>query len=104
MQEQTADTFTIPEFKVEVISVPQEVPISIGSVSVQKVSATQVAMTWGSTNGASYDVLSTASLNPASWVTNATVVATGSSTSYTNAISDANTFYRIRAVSPQLLP
>jgi hypothetical protein len=94
--ETTADQFTFPEFKVEVVqnAVP---PFNITSITAP--SANTVVLTWASVPNVNYDIQSTPSLSPTAWVTNATVLASGASTSYTNTpVSGGMRFYRV--VSP----
>jgi hypothetical protein len=93
--ETSADAFTFPEFKVEVVATGIA-PFNITSIKFQPPNS--VALTWQSINGITYQVLSTPTLNPSSWTTNATVVATGSSTSYTNTPISGARFFRV--VSP----
>ncbi len=93
--ETSADSFTFPEFKVEVdqsaITIP---PFKITSFHL--LSPTSLALTWDSVNGASYQVQSTPALSPTSWTTNATIMATSASTSYTNtSISGSSQFFRV---------
>lgn len=78
----SADTFTFPDFKVEVIEAA--IPILPFNVSGQLLSPGVVALTWDSVSGVNYNVLSRDSLSSGSWTTNATLIATGSTTSYTN--------------------
>ena len=71
--------------------------------SIQLPAPGSVSITWDSVNGQSYQVQSTDALNPVNWTTNTTVVATGSSTSYTDApVSSSVTqrFYRVGATTP----
>ncbi len=90
--ESAADTFTFPEFKVEVIQ-------NVNITSIQFLSPTSVALTWTSMSGIKYQIQSTPTLNPARWITNATVTATGTTTSYTNSpVSGNSRFYRVAAV------
>ena len=91
--ETSADRFTFPEFKVEVTQSALP-PFTI--TSIQHSTPTSVALTWQSVSGTTYQVESTPTLNPATWTTNATVIATGAFTSYTNAsISGKALFYRV---------
>jgi hypothetical protein len=95
--ETTADQFTFPEFKVEVVTNP--ITVTPFPVSIQVPSPNTVVLTWTSVPTAQYDIQSTASLSPSAWVTNATVTASGTSTSYTNTpVSGSTRFYRV--VSP----
>lgn len=93
--ETTADSFTFPEFKVDVLQGSVAVgPFSI--TGVQSLAADSIKLTWASESGASYHVLSAPSLTSSTWTTNATVLATGSSTSYTNSpTTGAELYYRV---------
>jgi hypothetical protein len=112
--ETSADSFTMPEFKVEVstqaLTNAAPTPIVITNLPAFHItqgillSPTQFKLTWESTNGVSYDVLSKTSLT-GTWTTNASVVATGLTTSYTNTqAAGVQNFYRISAPLPQTLP
>jgi len=94
----TANSFTFPEFKVEVSNA--SVPVNPFNITeVQLLSPTSLKLTWDSVNGKTYQVLSTPALNPVAWTTNATVQATAASTSYTNSpISGMHQFYRVVAL------
>ncbi|HXC98044.1 MAG TPA: hypothetical protein VN048_01800 [Verrucomicrobiae bacterium] len=95
--ETTADQFTFPTFEVEVDQ--NAVSVTPFPLSIQHSSANAVVLTWTSVPTAQYDIQSTASLNPTSWITNATVTASGTSTSYTNTpLSGSSRFFRV--VSP----
>ncbi len=93
--ETTADSFTFPEFKVDVLQGSVAVaPFSI--TGVQSLATDSIKLTWASESGASYHVLSAPSLTSSTWTTNATVLATGSSTSYTNSpTTGAELYYRV---------
>lgn len=93
----TANIFTFPEFKIEVLDV--SIPVNPFSItSAQMLNPTSFKLTWDSVAGKSYHVLSTPALSPAVWTTNATVIATDASTSYTNSpVSDTQRFYRVVA-------
>jgi hypothetical protein len=93
--ETSADGFTFPEFIVEVLSSAIQVaPFSV--TSVQALSFDSIKLTWTSVVGASYQILSSPSLASPTWTTNGTVLATGSSTSYTNTpTSGTERYYRI---------
>jgi hypothetical protein len=96
--ETSADSFTFSQFIIEVTNGPVALvsvaPFSI--TSVQTLSPTAVKLTWASENGASYHILSSPSLAAPTWTTNATVPATGSSTSYTNTpTSGTERYYRV---------
>src|SRR5262249_4558426 len=97
--ETSADSFTFPEFRVEVIqSAIPVAPFKITSVS--SLASGAIALTWDSVSGVNYQVLSRDSLSVNTWVTNATVQATGASTSYTNSPIPASVtqrYYRILA-------
>jgi hypothetical protein len=95
--ETTADSFTIPDFIVQVVQNPVT---SFNITGITHPTPTSVVLTWDSTANTSYDIQSTASLTPAAtWTTNATVMASGTSTSYTNSpISGSSRFFRV--VSP----
>ncbi|MEW6159579.1 MAG: hypothetical protein AB1813_19295, partial [Verrucomicrobiota bacterium] len=94
--ETSADSFTFPEFRVEVIDAPVSLdPFPI--TSVQRVAPDSIKLTWDSQAGVSYQVLSTPSLPAVVWNTNATIVAEGISTSYTESTSGSARFYRISA-------
>jgi large repetitive protein len=93
----TADNFTFPEFKVEVVAAA--IPVAPFSITeVQLLSPTSLKLTWDSVSGKSYQIQSTPALNPTSWSTNATVTASGTATSYTNSpLSGGQRFYRVVA-------
>jgi hypothetical protein len=94
--ETTADSFTFPTFVVQVLQNPVT-PFPITAIS--KPSANTVVLTWTSVPTTQYDIQSTPTLSPTAWVTNATVTASGTSTSYTNtSVTNAMRFYRV--VSP----
>ena len=89
--ETSADKFTFPEFKVEVIAVPI-------ITEVLALAPNSVKLTWESVSGVTYHVLSRGSITGAE-MTNATVMATGSSTSYTNTPTlGAERYYRVLAL------
>ncbi|MEK7781109.1 MAG: hypothetical protein AAB370_06380 [Verrucomicrobiota bacterium] len=94
--ETSADSFSIAEFKVEVLQGAVSVP-SFNITSIESLSQTALKLTWNSVSGASYHVLSRSTLSGVE-TTNATIVATGSSTSYTNnAVSGSERYYRVLA-------
>jgi hypothetical protein len=94
--ETAADSFNFPEFKVEVVQSSITVnPFNI--TDIQLLSPGSVKLSWASQNGVTYQVLSKDSLAAPAWVTNATVTATGPSTSYTNSTAVSSKFYRILA-------
>jgi hypothetical protein len=81
--ETSADSFTFHQFIVEVLQSAVAVP-PFSLTSVQALAPGSVKLTWASVTGATYYLLSADSLSAPTWTTNATIVATGSSTSYTN--------------------
>jgi hypothetical protein len=94
--ETSADSFTFPEFKVEVVEGPVALP-PFSITGVQILSPSSIRLTWASVSGVAYQVLSRGTIT-SSETTNATIVATGSSTSYTNApLSGMRRFYRVLA-------
>lgn len=103
MRETSCDQFFIPEFKVEVVEVPivTNVP-PFRLTEARLVSSGQLKLTWESVPGVRYDILSRDSLTTGGWVTNATVVATGTVTSYTNTVSGAESYFKISVPLPQL--
>jgi hypothetical protein len=91
--ETSADSFTFAEFKVEVVEATP--PFNI---RIQVLSPTSIKLTWNSVSGVTYKVLSRNTISSIE-TTDATIVATGSSTSYTNApVSAAERYYRVLAV------
>jgi hypothetical protein len=94
--ETSADSFTFHQFKVEVLQALALVP-QFRITEVRSLAPDAVKLTWESVSGATYHVLTRDSLTgPES--TNATIVANGSSTSYTNApVVGLQRFYRILA-------
>jgi len=93
--ETSADSFTFPEFKVEVMEGP--IAILPFNLSVQALSASSLRLTWNSVSGLTYKVLSRSTIT-SNETTNATILATGSSTSYTNLpLSGARRFFRVVA-------
>ncbi|HXU77297.1 MAG TPA: hypothetical protein VN794_12055, partial [Methylomirabilota bacterium] len=94
--ETSADSFTFHEFKVEVLAPPLTVPPFRLTV-IQSLAPDAIKLTWDSVAGATYYVLSRDTITGPD-VTNATIVATGSSTSYTNTpIAGPQRFFRILA-------
>ncbi|HYG22200.1 MAG TPA: hypothetical protein VEH04_05395 [Verrucomicrobiae bacterium] len=96
--ETSADTFTFPEFKVEVIAAA--IPLNPFGLGVNLLAPGSVRLNWASQTGVNYHVLSSASLeSPSSWTTNATVIGTGGTLSYTNSAISTTTqrFYRVLA-------
>ena len=94
--ETSADTFTIPEFKVEVISGPLQVsPFNI--TDIESVSSDSVKLTWDSVVGATYHLLYRQPVTGED-TTNATIVATGTSTSQTvSPLPSMNGFFHVLA-------
>jgi hypothetical protein len=93
--EASADSFIFPEFKVEVVEGP--LAISPFNLSVQTLSPSSIKLTWDSISGVTYRVLSRGAISSPE-TTNATIVATGSSTSYTNPlVSGPARYYRVSA-------
>lgn len=100
--ETAADSFTFTDFIVEVLQGAVSVP-SFGISAVEVLSPTELKLTWDSVAGATYHVLTRGSLSSGDWSTNATVVATGSSTSYTNTpLTGAQGYFQI--LSPPIAP
>lgn len=95
--ETTADSFTFPDFIVEVIEGPAVFPpFEIGGVEM--LSPNALKLTWDSVSGTTYQVLSRPTITSAE-VTNATIVATGSSTSYTNSpLTGVERYFRVLAI------
>jgi len=99
--ETSADSFTIPEFLVEVLQAAVSV-VPFNITSVESLGTGSVKLTWNSVSGAMYHILSSDTIRAplSGWTTNGTVVATGASSSYTNsgiAGSVTNRFYRVVA-------
>lgn len=95
--ETSADGFMFPQFTVAVIDGPVLVSVPPFNITgVEQLSPSALKLTWASINGASYHVLSSPSLTTPNWTTNETVLATGSSTSYTNTpLSGTQRYYRV---------
>jgi hypothetical protein len=95
--ETTADSITFPEFLVDVSSAV--IPVPPFSITASKMVAPgSFAITWDSVNGVNYQVQSRATLSTGNWATNATVLANGASTSYTNTPATSTTqFFRVVA-------
>lgn len=94
--ETSADSFTFAEFKVEVLQGAVNLP-PFNITAVEALSPNAVKLTWESVSGATYHVLVRDSLSGMEF-TNATVIATGNLTSYTNSpTSGAERYYRIAA-------
>lgn len=96
--ETSADSFIFPEFKVEVIAaVIPVLPFNI--TEVQNVAAGGLKLTWDSIDGRNYQIQSRESLSSGDWITNATVTAVGTSSSYTNFPTPGTSqqFYRVVA-------
>lgn len=105
--ETSADSFTFPQFTVEVTNAPVTAvsvpPFNI--TAVQQLSPSAVKLTWGSVSGATYYVLTRDSLSTGNWTTNGSVVATGTSTSYTNTpIANGVTERYYRVLAPPYTP
>jgi hypothetical protein len=92
--ETSADRFTFPEFKVEVIEA--EIPLAPFLSEIGLLTPGTVRLTWDSIPGVNYHVLSTAALG-GTWTTNTTLQATEAITSYTNAPGTDVRFYQILA-------
>jgi hypothetical protein len=95
--ETSADSFTFPEFIVEVVEGAVALfPFNI--TGLEALSPSSVKLTWDSVSGVTYHVLSRNTINSLE-TTNATIVATGNSTSYTNSpVSGAERYYRVLAI------
>ncbi len=99
--ETSADSFTFPFFRVEVLQGAVSVP-AFGITSVQALSPNALKLTWASVSGATYHVLARNSLTGGE-TTNATIVATGGSTSYTNTpLTGTERYFRV--VAPPYTP
>jgi hypothetical protein len=100
--EASADSFTFPEFKVELYSDPAPCPYCFRISNCWYLSPTQFALEWESFSNISYQVQSRPSLTSGHWITNDTVLATGRLTTYTNdQAAGAQNFYRIMIPFPQ---
>jgi len=97
--ETSADSITFPDFKVEVLNATIPVtPFNITGIQALSAGPSSVRITWNSISGVNYQIQSRNSLSSGSWATNATVQATGASTSYTNSPGGASAlFYRVVA-------
>ena len=105
MRETSCDQLYIPEFKVEVGEVQMVTSVPPFRITEARlVSPNGLKLTWESVAGVNYNILSRETLTTGDWVTNATVTATGSSTSYTNTISGNQTYFKISVPLPQLPP
>lgn len=92
--ETTADSFFFPTFTVQVL----QNPVTAFPVSIALSTPNSVVLTWPSVATTSYQIQSTPTVGPSTWVTNATVVAAGTSTSYTNTpLSGTSRFFRVVA-------
>lgn len=80
---QSADHFAFWQFKVEVLSIPQELP-PFSITSIERLSPSDIRVTFESVPGKTYVLESRDQVNAGSWVTNATTTATGTSTSLTD--------------------
>lgn len=97
--ETSADSFTFPEFKVEVLQGAISVPPF--GLAIQSLTSGAVKLTWESVIGATYHVLTRDSINGIE-TTNTTMVATGSLTSFTNNPAGGERYYRV--VAPPYSP
>jgi hypothetical protein len=91
--EQTAaDTFTIPEFKVQVLQ--GSIPTSIAITNISIINGTNVALAWKPTPAGTYpySVSFKTNLTDAAWTT---VFQTSISKSYTNISTASQRFYRV---------
>lgn len=94
--ETSADSFTFAEFKVEVLQGAVTLP-PFNITAIEALSPNAVKLTWESVSGATYHVLARNSIGGPE-TTNATVVATGSLTSYTNTpVAGTERYFRIAA-------
>jgi len=92
--ETSADNFTFAEFKVEVLQSAVTLP-PFNITAIEALSPNAVKLTWESVSGATYHVLVRDSINGAE-TTNATIVAMGSLTSYTNSpLAGTQRYFRI---------
>ncbi|MFO1475398.1 MAG: hypothetical protein U1F98_01945 [Verrucomicrobiota bacterium] len=97
---ETCDLINVSEVKVEVTAIGGPVvttPFPI--TSAQFLTSDSLKITWTSLDGASYQVLSASALT-GPWTTNATVIGTGTSTSYTNSGNAGVTSKFFRVISP----
>lgn len=94
--ETSADSFTFPEFKVEVVAGPVALPPF--SIRIQTLSPSSIRLAWDSVSGVTYHVLSRGAITSPE-TTNATIVATGNSTFHTNSpLSGTGRYYRVLAI------
>jgi hypothetical protein len=93
-----ADLFIVKNFRVVKIS-PQSAVLPFQITSAVKPATDQFVLTWQSISGQNYQVQSKDLLTAAIWNSNATVMATGASTSWTNSGLSTITqrFYRVVA-------
>jgi hypothetical protein len=86
------DQLVLKEFKVEVLPLP---PFNI--VTAHRIDADNFRLVWESLDGQSYRVESKADLTAPTWTSNATVAATGTTTTWTNTgtAGAPKRFYRI---------
>jgi len=100
--ETTADQFTFPEFKVEVLqAVIPPPPFEITGIQVRPDRA--VELTWESVSGVSYQVQSRDLLGSGAWGDLGTVVASGASTLFTDSSMPPGAtarYYRVVAAPP----
>jgi hypothetical protein len=97
--ETSADNFTFPEFTVELVQGTIAVP-PFNITAIRSLAPDSIALTWASVSGVNYQVQSRDSIIPGPWTTNATILATGTSTSYTNSpipASATQRYYRVVA-------
>jgi hypothetical protein len=85
----TATNFTFTEFKLEKVG-----SSSFIITSIRALPPNQQVITWQSQAGKNYVVVSRPALNFGTWTTNATVMASGTSTSYTNT-APSPIFFRV---------
>jgi hypothetical protein len=93
----SADRFNFTRFFVEVIDTVPAFRIT----AITRPDMSTAVLTWDSIPSKTYQVQSRLALNPSSnWTTNATITATGLSTSYTNTGLGAipTRFYRVAAI------
>ena len=91
----SADNFNFSRFLVEVLDTAPPFRIT----SITKPTVAEAVVTWDSIPAKKYQIQSRLALNSGNWTTNATVTATGISTSYTNSGLGAipTQFYRVVA-------
>jgi hypothetical protein len=97
--ETSADSFTFPEFRVELVQSAIVVP-PFNITSIRSLAPDSIALTWTSVSGVNYQIQSRDSLSAGSWITNATILANSTSTFYTNSPIPASViqrYYRVVA-------